>query len=67
MFRCAITGKVTQPGEPMNRVVTQTRKVTYREKRDGELVVVGKGTEIVKEIAVSAEGLAILKAQEATK
>jgi len=59
MFRCAITGKLSKPGEKMNKVVVETREKTYTDPETGE--VVGKGWEIVKEVSVSDEGLKIWK------
>jgi len=66
MFRCAVTGKITQPGEPQFKVVVETRPQTYVNfKFDEETLetekIVSSGEEIVREINVSAEGLAILE------
>lgn len=60
MYICAITNKVSEPGERMNRVVVETR---IREYKDTDGNVIGTGTEIVKEISVSEEGMKILEAQ----
>ncbi len=62
MFRCAITGNVTKPGEPMTKVVVETRPTTYvnykwDEEADEKVRIDSKGFETVKEIAVSQEGL----------
>lgn len=63
MFKCAITGRISRPGEKMNKVVVETRDRRYFEMRKNEetmiweRVEVGRGWEIVKEISVSDEGL----------
>jgi len=69
MFRCAITKKVSKPGEGQIKLVVETRLKTYygnvkgengRLVRDenGDLVLgkIGEGREIVREIAVTQEG-----------
>jgi len=66
MFRCAVTGKVTKPGEPLTRVVVETRPQTYVNFKFNEETletdkIVSSGEEIVREINVSPEGLAILQ------
>jgi hypothetical protein len=66
MFRCAVTGKVTEPREPMFKVVIEQRpkqydNIIFDDEGKGEIIY-SKGWEIVKEICVSAEGLALLKA-----
>lgn len=66
MFKCEITGKMSKPGEKINKVVVETREKIYYgwrlnpEIEKMEYVVVGKGSEIVKEINASAEGVAEL-------
>ena len=54
MFYCAITKKLSKSGDKPFRLVTERRSVEYKDK-DG--VVIGHGTEIVKEINVSLAGL----------
>jgi hypothetical protein len=72
MFRCAVTGEVTKPGEPCTKIVVQTRGrhyvnlvpdefgTIYHEGRRYRSVESG-GTEIVREILVSPAGLARLQ------
>lgn len=67
MFKCAITGKISKPNEPMIKVVTETRpkvyeNMVYDEDEEGGRVILSKGFETVKEIAVTQEGLDIMKA-----
>lgn len=65
MFICQVVGKVTEPGEKINKIVVATRDRIYKEKvfneelRKYEEVVVGHGTEIVREISASDEGLQV--------
>ena len=53
MFKCAITGKLSKPGEKCNKIIVERREKLY--KRDGE--VVAHGWEIAREISVTEEGL----------
>lgn len=62
MFRCAVTGKVTKPGEAMTKIVVATRPKTYVNfKFNPDTLetdkIVSHGYETVKEIQVSPEGL----------
>jgi hypothetical protein len=65
MFRCEITGKVSQPGEKLNKVIAITRPKTYTKwVRDEEShtprwveVPAGTGFEPVLELSLSQEGL----------
>ena len=61
MFKCSVTGKMSRPGEKMNRIVVETRDKIYTQEvwEEGELVEieVGRGYETVKEIAATDEGL----------
>jgi hypothetical protein len=63
MYRCQITGKVSKPGEKLNKVVAQTRPRVYTKwVRDEETthwieVEGGRGFEIVKELSLSNAGL----------
>ena len=54
MFRCAITGRVSRPGDKLIKIVVGTRPKTYKNELDE---VIGTGSEIVKELGVSKEGL----------
>lgn len=68
MFRCAVTGKITKPGEGMTRLVIETRPRTYTNFKFNQDTlevdkIISHGYETVKEIQVSEEGLAILEAQ----
>lgn len=53
MFKCDVTGKITEPGEKCHKVVSAYR----RRATDG-------GLEIIKELNVSTEGLEILKSSD---
>ncbi len=63
MFICDITKKCSKPYEKPTRVVVETRAKTYYgwrlnpDTEKMEYVEVGRGSEIVKEILVSEEGL----------
>jgi hypothetical protein len=61
MFKCQVTGKMSKPGEKMNRIVVETREKVYTQQvwEEGELVEieVGRGYETVKEIAATDEGV----------
>jgi len=56
-----VTGKLSKPGEKLNRIVVKTREKIYTQNvwEEGELVEieVGRGYETVKEIAATDEGL----------
>ncbi len=65
MYKCAISGKVSQPGEPAFKLVTQTRSKVYFQNqigKDGKPVLdsegrnvkyrAGEGREIVQELIV---------------
>jgi hypothetical protein len=68
MFICQVTKKVTEPNTSMKRLVVKTRNRVYTrdirndETREWETVEVGHGWEIVRELNVSAEGVAIYNA-----
>lgn len=54
MFRCQVSGKVSKSGERAFKLVTKTRvKDYFRRNKEGELVKIGQGTEIVEEKIVS--------------
>jgi len=63
MYRCEITNKVSEPGDPLNKIVALTRPKTYfrwiknEENNRWEEVEVGHGSEVVRELSLSAEGL----------
>lgn len=65
MFRCQLTGEVSEPKEKPVRVVTQTRPRTYVNfVRDEELKVhkvETQGSEIVKEIVIRAKNLHLVR------
>ncbi len=76
MFVCAVTGKVSKPGEPMVKVVVETRPKQYvnlvtridENGREFQETVTSTGWEIVREIQVTPEGYEqLLKAQEGFK
>jgi hypothetical protein len=60
MFKCDVTGKLSQPREKSYKVVTKTRNKTYQEKRYNqeekeEYFVTFEGQEIVEELTVCEE------------
>jgi hypothetical protein len=63
MFFCAITGKLSKPGEKCQKIVVEsrervyTRKVRNEETGRWEDVEVGRGWEIVKEVSATEEGV----------
>ena len=70
MFKCAITGKFSKPGDKVHKLVTETRNKTYygwvysEELETWENVPVGYGFEIVKEVSATEEGVKIWLAQQ---
>jgi len=64
MFYCQITGKLSKPGEKLNKVVVATRERVYTKRvrnedtREWETVEIGRGWEIVRELNASTEGVA---------
>ena len=64
MFICEVTKKCSRPGEKMHRVVVSRREVSYSNRiRGGEgETKQSTGFEIVKEVGVSTEGLAMIEA-----
>lgn len=61
MFICAITGKQSRPGDKAHRLVIEKRERFYEPVQIGErrMFREGRGWEIVREVTVSSEGLAI--------
>jgi hypothetical protein len=65
MYRCEITGKISKPGQPLNKIVVETRPKNYtrwiknEDTRLFEEKIVGQGFETVKELCVSLEGEAL--------
>ena len=58
MFICAIRNKATKAGEGMNKLVLETRMRKYKNwDRDKEENWDSFGSEIVREVSVSDEGL----------
>lgn len=57
MFKCQKTGKLSQPGESANKLVTHVRNRTYyrRNHKTASDEIVGHGTEIAREILVCRE------------
>lgn len=62
MFKCAITGRMSRPGEKTNKIVLETREQIYygwfrnEETNRFEQREVGRGWEIVKEVDATDEG-----------
>ena len=65
MFICQVTGKISKPGEKLNRLpVVKRDKVYFKKIKNEETgkwddVEVGRGWEIVREITVSDEGVVV--------
>jgi len=60
MFKCAITGKQSKPGEKCNRIVVATRPREYKHRdRENEEEWFSYGNEIVREVNATDEGLAL--------
>lgn len=65
MFRCAITKKMSKPGEKANKIVTATRDRIYygwfRNEETGEVehLEIGRGFEIVSEVNATDEGMRV--------
>lgn len=63
MFYCQVTEKFSKPGEKLNRIITHirpriyTKRVRNEETRQIEVHETGRGTEIVKEILATKEGV----------
>ena len=63
MYRCYVTGKMSKPGEKVNKLVIKTRPRTYwgsfqnEETGNVETVEIGHGSEIVREVNVTDEGM----------
>ena len=62
-FKCQITGKTSDFGEKLNKIVVETRPKSYRKwvkdeiSRSWSEVDAGSGFETVKELSVSEAGL----------
>jgi hypothetical protein len=57
-FRCQITNRLSEPGEKCNKITVQTRPQTYKHKdRETEEEWFSYGTEIVREVNATAQGL----------
>lgn len=65
MFRCAITGNLSKPGEGAAMLVTHIRKRTYIRKnfKTEQDDMVGHGTEIVREVMCTKEAYDKLMAE----
>ncbi len=65
MYYCSVTGKLSQPGEKLNKIVVATRPKIYKKwVKDEETlrwqeVEAGTGYETVKEISATEEGVAL--------
>jgi hypothetical protein len=57
MFKCEKSGMYSQPNEKACKLVTHVRSKTYHkwDHKEGQEVVIGFGTEIVREVLVSKE------------
>lgn len=67
MFKCAMTGKFSKPGEKAIRLVTERRDRFYFEQKAGvedvDGKIVGQGHEIVSEVNVTLDGLKLWTTQ----
>ncbi len=60
MYKCQVTGKQSKPGEKLNKIVVETRPREYKcWDRENEEEWYSQGTEIVREISASDEGVRI--------
>jgi hypothetical protein len=50
MFYCQACNKLSQPGEKPRRVVVETRDRVYTRKKGDKEIILGRGTEIVREV-----------------
>ena len=63
MFVCQVTGKLSKPGEKLERIIARRRQRLYlQHQRDEETgvwveVEVGRGWEIVRELRATPEGV----------
>lgn len=58
MYRCQVTGRLSKPGEACNKIVVETRARTYKHwDREAEEEWFSQGTEIVREITATQEGV----------
>jgi hypothetical protein len=63
MFKCQITGKTSKPYEKVNRIVIETRVKVYDNwDHENEEQWNSHGTETVREINASEEGLRLWEA-----
>jgi hypothetical protein len=57
MFKCQVTGKQSEPGEKLNKIVVATRPREYKHwDRENEEEWFSHGSEIVREINATDEG-----------
>lgn len=60
MYKCQVTGRYSRPGDKLNKIVVQTRTREYKHwDRENEEEWFSHGTEIVREINATDEGLRI--------
>ena len=63
MYKCMITGRQSKMGAKLNKLVVETRPMTYykyvkdEETRIWNKVIAGTGHETVRELSVSQEGI----------
>jgi hypothetical protein len=63
MYKCQVTGRLSKEGEKLNKIVVATREVEYKHwDRDAEEEWFSHGTEIVREINASEEGVQVYNA-----
>lgn len=73
MFKCEVTGKMSNPGEKCNKIVTGTREKIYyktiknEETLQWEEIVQGIGWEIVSSINATDAGVKVWQAQQDLK
>lgn len=60
MYMCQVTGMFSKPLEKLNKIVIETRNVEYKHwDREAEEEWYSYGTEIVREINASDEGVQV--------
>jgi hypothetical protein len=58
MYKCQVTGRMSREGEKLNKITIETRAKEYKHwDREAEEDWFSQGTEIVREINASQQGL----------
>lgn len=60
MYRCQVTGRLSNPGDACHKIVVETRSRTYKHwDRENEEEWFTQGTEIVREINACEQGVRV--------